>query len=205
MARVQSAIGRQSLPLFFSGHHEDGTVARFPEQPHIAFQSDLPNRLLVITPDHFNSTNGSTPKRLHELLDAAVTQVRELRAGGAGLLQLTVRAIDAEDEPLFSYAQHWESVTPYTVNRHRRVGSPTEALMLDAAAECVGLGLPEPRVSVAALSARSGSGLMGTMTLEFPRPVRGPLLIGRTRYLGGGLFRPVETDAAAIDAPRLSR
>jgi len=30
------------------------------------------------------------------------------------------------------------------------------------------------------------------VTLLFAQRVAGPLLLGRTRYLGGGLFRPVE-------------
>jgi hypothetical protein len=59
-------------------------------------------------------------------------------------------------------------------------------------AECLRLGLPKPMVESRNLRGVPGRGLMGGLRLTFGQSVSGPLLLGRTRYFGGGLFRPIE-------------
>jgi CRISPR-associated protein Csb2 len=86
----------------------------------------------------------------------------------------------------------WKTITPYVVTRHAKSGAATEALAADVVAESRRLGLPEPKVDSSNVRGAPGIGLTGNVTLLFERRVAGPLLLGRTRYLGGGLFRPVE-------------
>jgi hypothetical protein len=68
----------------------------------------------------------------------------------------------------------------------------TAALAADVGAECRRHGLPEPRVKSSNVRGAPGIGLTANVTLLFERRVAGPLLLGRTRYLGGGLFRRIE-------------
>jgi CRISPR-associated protein Csb2 len=60
------------------------------------------------------------------------------------------------------------------------------ALAADVAEECLRL----PRVDVEVLEARgiAGVGLAGRTRLRFATAVAGPILIGRDRHSGGGLF-----------------
>jgi CRISPR-associated protein Csb2 len=82
----------------------------------------------------------------------------------------------------------WVSVRPYTVTRHRKGVSAAEALAEDLLAECSRRGLPRPAVSVLDARGVSGRGLEGYVRLDFDVAVEGPIVLGRTRYLGGGLF-----------------
>jgi CRISPR-associated protein Csb2 len=86
----------------------------------------------------------------------------------------------------------WKTITPYVATRHAKSGAATDALAADVRAECRRLGLPEARVKSSEARGAPGIGLTGNVTLLFERRVAGPLLLGRTRYFGGGLFRPVE-------------
>jgi CRISPR-associated protein Csb2 len=202
MARAQSALGRESLPPWFSGHKADGSAAESEDEPHLTYQADLPHRLVVLAPEHLRADHKPSSQRLRALLDAAVTGLVELRAGRAGLLRVRTEPIDAAEDPLFGRSVLWKSVTPYTVNRHRKVGSPSEALTLDVLAESVRFGLPRADVRIESIIAGAGRGLSGRLTLSFPRPVSGPIAMGRTRYLGGGLFRPVVEGAAQSSPAR---
>ncbi len=191
MSRVQHKLGRGPLPAFFSGHAENGDPAQSEQEPHLAIQAELPHRLLVLAPEHLGANSRLSPRRFLGMLDEAVSGLRELRAGRAGLLEVRAAPIDADDDPLFGQATGWTSVTPYAVNRHRKAGSAAEALTLDVLDECVRLGLPRPAVTVASVRVAPGRGLGGLLELQFPRAVSGPLVLGRTRHVGGGLFRPV--------------
>jgi hypothetical protein len=84
----------------------------------------------------------------------------------------------------------WKTITPYVVTRHAKGGAATEALAADVRAECRRLGLPDARVESSKVRGAPGIGLTGNVTLLFEQLVAGPLLLGRTRYLGGGLFCP---------------
>jgi len=191
MARVQAEIGRESLPAFFSGHAGDGRAARSEEAPHLAFQFDAPRRLLVIAP-HRLERREPTPHEGAQLarLERALAGFGELRAGRAGKLALGPAFLD-NDDCLVAASRTWLSRTPYQVERHRKAGSAHEALTLDVVAACRRRGLPTPLVTVPRVQALSGRGLEGELLLRFPVAVAGPLLLGRSRYLGGGLFAAV--------------
>jgi hypothetical protein len=97
--------------------------------------------------------------------------------------------IDVDRDPLTAPSQAWESVTSYVVTRHARLGDASAALAANLAAECQRRGYPEPRC-VEALEARgmACTGLVGRARLTFQAAVSGPILLGRSRYMGGGLF-----------------
>ncbi len=190
MARVQDVLGaRASLPSFFTGHERDGSPAR-SNHSHLAFVFDLgAKRLLIIAP-HVFERRAPTPKEVVSLasLDAALTQFRELRAGSSGLLTLHARSIDVDKDPFFAASQTWDSVTPYQVTRHTKQGGAAEALSADVRAECRRHGLPEPHVAPRDLRGVPGVGLVGGARLTFETTVKGPIIIGKSRHLGGGVF-----------------
>jgi hypothetical protein len=80
------------------------------------------------------------------------------------------------------------SITPYSVTRHLRRASAHDALVADVIAECARCGLPRPVVTVKHLLAIAGQGLLGRVELDFAAAVAGPIALGRTALLGGGLF-----------------
>jgi hypothetical protein len=52
--------------------------------------------------------------------------------------------------------------------------------------------LPTPEVEVAQIFGKSGMGLFGQVKLTFHSAVEGPILLGRDRHFGGGLFVAAE-------------
>lgn len=195
MTRVQATLGtREPLAPFVSGHAEDGAPIRRSRSSHLsfAFEPDL-RRLLILAP-HFVERRAPTQQELDHLrtVDAALEGFSELRAGHAGIFSLSPAAIGELDDSLLGRARVWKTITPYVVTRHAKGGAASEALAADVRSECRRLGLPEPRVESSNVRGTPGIGLTGNVTLQFERRVAGPLLLGRTRYRGGGLFRPVE-------------
>jgi CRISPR-associated protein Csb2 len=74
------------------------------------------------------------------------------------------------------------------VTRHARLNDAAEALEADLLTECQRAGLPRPQIEIAKTSAKSGIGLFGFAKLKFHNAVTGPILLGRDRHFGGGLF-----------------
>ena len=190
MARVQEVLGSHtSLPAFFSGHERDGSRAR-TQHPHLTFMFDPgAARLLVVAP-HVIERRAPTEEEVLDLasLDAALTDFRELRAGSSGRFTLRASSIDTDTDPLFAASRIWESVTPYQVTRHTKHVGAAEALSTDLRGECRRRGLPDPRVTSRTLRGIPGVGLIGAARLTFEVAVDGPIALGRSRHLGGGLF-----------------
>jgi CRISPR-associated protein Csb2 len=191
MARVQEVLGAAPLPTFFSGHDHDGTPARSERSSHIAFAFDPARSRLVIAAPHVLDRREPTPEEREHLtvLDGVIETLGELRAGSAGRLALRSDWVDLDADALTAPSQSWESITPYWVTRHAKKTEATEALSTDLRAECRRRGLPIP-VEVRTLDAHGipGVGLVGRARLVFAVAMRGPILLGRSRYLGGGLF-----------------
>lgn len=191
MAKVQGVLGdRERLPAFFCGHEPDGSPARTERSSHLTFVFDPgPARLLIIAP-HVLDRRASTREENQHLrnLYAALTGFRELRAGSAGCLQLHTISIHADSDPLVAPSRNWESATPYQVTRHMKRVSAAEALASDLHAECRRCGLPDPHVTSRELRGVPGVGLIGSARLTFEVAVKGPIILGRSRHLGGGLF-----------------
>jgi len=191
LARVQAVLGDTvALPPFFTGHEMHGTPARSESHPHLFFLFEPgASRLMVMSPhvvERREPTEGER-QHLHDL-DEALAGFCELRAGSMGRLRLRGITIDPDTDPLFAVSRVWESVTPYAVTRHLKQGSAAEALSADLCSECCRRGLPRPVVILLELHGIPGAGLNGLARLDFPVPVQGPVILGRSRYLGGGLF-----------------
>jgi CRISPR-associated protein Csb2 len=195
MARVQSVVGaREKLPAFFSGHEADGALLRRANSSHLAFAFAPTSRRLLILAPHLLERRSQTAQECEHLrtLDDALDGFRELRAGSAGLLRLSPETnSDDADGPLVRPSRIWESATPYVVTRHAKEGCVAAALIADVRAECRRIGLAEPNVEPRNVRGIKGTGLAGDVRLTFAHAVSGPLLLGRTRYFGGGLFLPV--------------
>lgn len=195
MARVQAALGRRErLAPFFSGHAEDGGPIRRSRSSHLSFAFEPASRRLLILAPHVVERRAPTSQELGHLrtLDAALEGFSELRVGHAGIFSLSPAAIGERDDTLLGRSRLWRTITPYVVTRHAKGGAATEALAADVLAECRRLRLPGPRVESSNVRGVSGMGLTGDVTLTFEQSVAGPILLGRTRHLGGGLFRPVQ-------------
>lgn len=192
MARVQATVGsREQLPPFFSGHAEDGAPVRGPHSSHLSFAFDPGERRLLVFAPHLVERRAPTPRELDHLrtLDTALDGFRMLRAGHAGILAVSPAAMQPDEDALLGSARVWNSVTPYVATRHRHCHDAVQALEADVSAECRRLGLPRPRVELRNVRGVPGLGLTGNMTLVFEQHVAGPLILGRTRHSGGGLFR----------------
>jgi CRISPR-associated protein Csb2 len=196
MSRVQSEIGnREKLPAFFSGHEANGKPSRGRIHAHLAFAADLEkNRLLIIAPHVLEGRQATRDERQHlETLDASVVDLSDLRAGAAGILKLARTAVDSHDDPLFGAARIWESVTDYRPTRYGKRMTPDEALIADVRTEVLRRGIAMPTdITVFELHEGPRGGLAGRLLLRFSTAVNGPILIGRTRHAGGGLFSAVK-------------
>jgi CRISPR-associated protein Csb2 len=196
MARVQATIGRrEQIAPFFSGHAEDGAPIRRSRSSHLSFAFEPESRRLLILAPHVVERRPPTAKELDHLrtLDSALQGFRDLRVGYAGILALSPDALG--EDSLLGRSRVWKTITPYVVTRHTKGGVAIDALATDVLAECRRRGLPEPTVDPTNVRGVPLAGLTGDLVLTFGQSVAGPILLGRTRYLGGGLFRPVEEPA----------
>jgi CRISPR-associated protein Csb2 len=189
MARVQERTDGL-LPTFFSGHEADGSPARTPDSSHLAFAFDAArSRLLVMAP-HVLDRRSSTPEEAGQmaLLAHALEGLSELRAGQAGVLSLRPIFVQVENDPLFAPSRVWRSQTRYRVTRHVRAADAFQALASDIRAQLRLRGFPEAAVTPNECKGIAGKGLEGTAELHFQVAVSGPVLLGRNRFLGGGMF-----------------
>lgn len=190
MARVQNVIGsRAILPSFVTGHEPGGAPTRSGHR-HLTFLFDpISRRLLVVSPHVIDRRSSSREEVGHlEHLDQALHDLRELRAGASGLLTLERHQVEIGSDSLFAASTVWESATPYQVTRHVKGVGAAAALAANLRTECLEAGLPEPEVTPMASWGVSGSGLSGNARLTFKVAVDGPITLGRSRHLGGGLF-----------------
>jgi CRISPR-associated protein Csb2 len=190
MARVQEHIKQEPMPAFFSGHEPDGSPSRAPRSSHLAFAFDpLRERLLIIAP-HIVDRRLPTPNEAKNLaiLDHALENFRELRAGQAGVLSLKPVSVEMDKDPLWAPSRVWCSLTPYRVTRHLRAGNAQDALARDIQTQLRLREFPDAEVTPLECEGIAGRGLEGAATLKFKVAVTGPVLLGRSRFLGGGIF-----------------
>ena len=193
MALAQRHLGGEELPPLFSGHSAGGGPAQSESDPHLLFLFDAERaRILVVAP-HLAERRSPRPWEREHLatLARALSGLRELRAGGSGRLALRPVRVDLDSDPLFAASSVWESQTTYQVTRHAHRTAPGEVLAADIRAECLRRGLPEPVVTPLGLKGVPEVGLVGGARLTFAVAVPGPLLLGRSRHRGGGLFAAV--------------
>ncbi|MDT7838345.1 type I-G CRISPR-associated protein Csb2 [Aquabacterium sp. OR-4] len=193
MARVSDVLGssaRAALNAYFSGHASDSTAPDAEPSRHLAFHWDGPRqRWVVLAPHRLERRHAFAREREHlVVLQQALQGLTDLRAGAAGRHAVQTGVLARGDDPLLAAASVWESVTPYDVTRHRRKASATEALAADVLAECMRCHLPRPQVTVLSACGVPGRGLQARLRLAFPTPIAGPVALGRSSLLGGGLF-----------------
>ncbi|MDW8262700.1 MAG: type I-U CRISPR-associated protein Csb2, partial [Phycisphaerales bacterium] len=141
---------RNGLPSYFSGHEPDGSPARNPGKPHLAFCMDPGRaRLLVLAPSLLERRRPTPEEKKHlEVLDRKIRELTEIRAGKAGRLSVSPARIFASSDPLFRHSAEWCSATPYLVTRHYRCGDAGEAIRRDVQGQIRAHGLPEASIEV---------------------------------------------------------
>jgi CRISPR-associated protein Csb2 len=195
IARVQYELGaRVSLDTYFTGHKEDGAPIRSDHSSHLAFAVDRERKRLLIFPPHVLDGR-ERPWRGHTAhlatLGRALAGFTELRLGREGVLGLRAREALVSTDALGAVSNSWRSVTDYVVTRHGKHLLAKELVIRDVLRECQRRKLPMPKVTVDGARGIAGVGVVAKLELRFAVAVHGPLLLGRTRYVGGGLFRPV--------------
>jgi len=195
MARIRDVLGTYHLPPYFTGHREDGAPAHSEDMPHLAFLFEpLGNQLLIITPDHLDRhTRGWRYEDNLATLESALQGFHELLAGAEGHLRIHQISVDLDRQRLFAPSHVWESVTHYQVNRHARRSTAEKTLKNDLIAECERRALPRPEITVLDWCAPRQSGLQGRLRLRFKNAIKGPIILGRTRHMGGGVFSGVDS------------
>lgn len=189
MARVQEQV-QEPLPRLFSGHEADGSPARTSRSSHLAFVFDpVRTRLLVIAPHVLDRRSPTHDEAANlAILDRALEGLRELRAGEAGVLSLRPAIVVMEQDPLFAPSREWSTLTRYRVTRHVRAVDARQALASDIQTQLRLREFPEAEVTPVECEGITGKGLEGTAKVKFKVAVAGPILLGRNRFLGGGMF-----------------
>jgi CRISPR-associated protein Csb2 len=204
MARVQTILrsrGENDLPSYFHGHARDSGPLQPNRSRHLAFSVDVPRSRLLIVPPH--ALDGwhlpSREAASHfETLRRALEGFTELRAGNAGVLSLRVSPLSPSD-PLLCSSRVFRSVSDYVVSLHEKRTSAEEAVIVDVRRECHRRTLPRPEeVRVTSIRGVARLGVLARVELIFLVSVHGPLLLGKTRHLGGGLFQPVQGVPAIV-------
>ena len=57
-------------------------------------------------------------------------------------------------------------------------------------------GLPRPEITVLDWNAQPEVGLCGRLRLTFKDAIQGPIILGKTRHIGGGVFSAVDRSSA---------
>ncbi|MBK8978727.1 MAG: type I-U CRISPR-associated protein Cas5/Cas6 [Planctomycetes bacterium] len=179
MALYQEQAGPNArLPSWVTGHRADGSPAA--NDAHLFFACD-PQRSLLMAIEPVRTVDS-------EVLQIALDRLTELRAGHLGRLALDPTLL-RDDDPLLASSRHWRSATPYRVRRHSRQGDVQTVLRNDVRTACFDSGLPPPTdIHVDEWRAPSGRGLQAMLRLEFAAAVAGPMLLGKGRHRGMGLF-----------------
>ena len=191
MARVQHYLGTQKpIAPFFTGHTPQGSPLRTGRHEHIAFAADLPaKRLLIIAPALLEQRPAEVEELKNwKILEAALADLTHLKAGPAGKLRIEKGTPDASEDPITGPHKTWQTITGYKPTRFIRKAPPEDIIARDVAAELRRAGLPTAQISV--LSVRQGprGGLIAQVRLTFSQAVQGPILLGKDKHLGGGLF-----------------
>lgn len=193
MALARDAAG--VVPRLFSGHEPDGARAQSGRHEHIFLAADggrSIHRLIIAAPWAADRQVAAGPEQ-RALLARVIGQLRRLRAGRLGLLELGPPRALADADRLIGPARSWETRTPYCPPRHPARGREAAAAVIASLqAECAARGLPRPEVELIDLAAGPRGGRPAArLRLHFAVAVAGPLMLGRDSHRGGGLFAAV--------------
>ncbi len=189
MACVRDETRSRRLDPFFTGHRIDGARVKSAEHPHLAFTCDLASqRVLIVSPSAQAGTIGRREQDHLRTLESALQRLHTVRAGRNGRLSLRESTLDDVNDPLLRSSRTWTTVAPYCVSRHAKKTTAEEVIRRDVLTECSRRGLPQPTIHISEWNAVPRIGLQAELTLTFATAVSGPILLGKTRYKGGGLF-----------------
>jgi CRISPR-associated protein Csb2 len=182
------------VPRLFSGHEPDGSAAASGRHDHIFLAAaDLDrdgwlDRLLVAAPWVCDRSVRATDEA-KALFKTVVSELRHVRAGPLGVLELDVPLVPHETHALVGPSRIWESHTRYGLTRHaKRRTSMSDAVRADVRTECQRRGLPMPVVEVDNAAFGPPEEPLVRLRLRFPDAIEGPILLGRDSHRGGGLF-----------------
>jgi CRISPR-associated protein Csb2 len=133
-----------------------------------------------------------------------IAVIRKIQSGGMEF-PVSIQKMDqfaTRPETWTRLSRTWASVTPVVLDRHPKKGKLTAEQII--AESCVHAGLPEP----VGVRVAKESGVRGVPSsrefrlrrqgsqyyhaeLEFAQPVWGPVLVGRERFYGLGMFKPL--------------
>lgn len=182
------------LNAYVHGHDGPGPARH---TPHLYFQFDPSTGCLWILPPHIAEHRGPRIREREHWSEVvrAMEEFSHLLAGDAGALDVRAEIIDSVTDPLLRASSTWETITTYAANRHRDAGSAHAALVEDVQRSLAHAGLPSANIEV--LRCRgTPAGLEGHVRLTFPVAIAGPIVLGRRRFVGGGLFRAIASDNA---------
>lgn len=195
MARVRDTLGlgpQDGLPAFFCGHQSDGAPVRPGHHDHLFFLADPgpPARVLIVPPSHAEHRPPSPEECGHrETLVKALAGMTHLIAGADGVFTLHTQDRPSPADPVLGSGLYWRSATAFHPPRHPKRGDDPQAFLTALIAkECLARALPLPAIKIISLRRGARDGLAALAHLTFPKPVSGPILLGRDAHRGGGVF-----------------
>ena len=198
LRRALMAVARDDggrVNRLFSGHEADGRAAGTGSHNHVFLAADMDGewvaKLVVAAPWTVDRSTESSPV-MGRSFDDVTRGLTTLRAGSHGCFSMQAIPMD-DDDRVTATAQTWRSTTPYLATRNIKKGADaTAAVTQDLLTECRRRGLPAPAaVKVAKMSmGPRGGHPKADIEMSFATAVRGPILLGRSSHLGGGLFAP---------------
>ena len=192
MSCVDRTIDSKDLPPYFTGHESSGQPLRSGTHRHLAFAYDpIERALLVIPPNVIEGRSAESDETRHfDQLVRVLDRLGKLSVRGHKPVTLgAFRA--APDSHTTAAARDWESITTYSVTRHTRRATTADALIRDVQLEHTRRGWPIPTVRVLEASRGVRGDVQGRLHLSYDTARLGPIAIGRSCHLGGGLFGAV--------------
>ena len=191
---VLSKMGN-AAPLLAHGHSADMHMA-WVGLPNLSEYGDgTLIGLAMVIPRDCDSTERA------QCVAAMLTVDHIILAGIRFNLTRPTAAMSLHERTWSRPARCWASATPVVLDRFPKGKLTAEEVVAQG---CERAGYPRPihvtlsQNSAVAMPAarefqlRKPGGLYAHVVLEFERPVRGPLLVGKERYFGLGLFLPHE-------------
>lgn len=198
MAVDRDLHGTDKPSKLFSGHEPDGSPAGNGHHEHVFLAADTGEggdslaRLYVIRPD-VADLSIKLPNYLKLRFERVVTQLKTVRAGQYGILQLHLVGGPTPDDCLFATAKVWQTYTEYRPTRHPKKDTDIDDwLKRDVLLECIRRGLPKPKVAVVGYHKGVRGGILAKLMLEFAIAVQGPIILGSQSHVGQGSFYPKE-------------
>lgn len=204
------------IPTWISGHTDQSGPA---DETHVAFVP-LANighmwadgsvlGVAMVIPRHVSAHQKETLYR-------AIDELRPLGLGSRGRVELERVARPVKDslkrDPYIDPSTLWTTVTPYVYDRYPNSDAERDEMIAQA---CQHIELPKPEIvqviengvsPLRGVPRAQDVQLGGTrfadrprrhVILRFEEPVRGPITIGRGRYLGIGVMRSLKREESA--------